>query len=240
MNDLKKQIILDLFITPWTVVPFVLGGTLLMLSGILGGSSAFYGFVGITLSFGALLTNWVFNLNQISKNAVDRMHRQEKQKREAELDLLDKKLVRTKGSRDQIALRNLRTLYNSFCEDLRQGKIANNVPPNMIQLIEDIFAECVRNLSRSYDIWRTSKKLEGDLKNDLENQQEHLIEDVEESVKALAETISEVRALNLKTSSNDMQKLRDKLVSQLQVAKATEESIALLDGDLSRQYDEYS
>jgi hypothetical protein len=239
MSELKKQILLDLFVTPSTVVPFLIGGTLLMLSSILGGSSAFFGFVGILLSIGALLTNVVFNLKKISHKAVSRMHRMEKKKRDAELNELDAKLVRNKDPRDQTALRNLRTLYNSFCEDLQQKKITNSVPPNMLQLIEDIFAECVHNLSRSYDIWKTAKSLQSDLQNSLLEQREQLIKDVEVSVQTLAETISEVRVLKLKNNSNEMQRLREKLISQLSVAKATEESVMSLDADLSRQYDEY-
>lgn len=122
MSYLKKQILLDLFITPATVVPFLVGGTLLILSSILGGSSAFFGFVGILLSVGSVLTNMVFNLDKISRDALSRMHKFEKRKREAELDALDANLVKNKDPRDQTALRNLRTLYNSFCDDLHQKK----------------------------------------------------------------------------------------------------------------------
>jgi len=240
-KDLRKQILLDLFITPATVIPFLIGGTLLMLSAILGGYSAFLGFVGILLSFGALLTNWVFNLGKISRNAVKRLHQQEKQQREAELDALDAKLVTNKDPRDQTALRNLRALYNSFCDDLHDGKVTRNVPPKLLQLIEEIFGECVTNLSRAWDIWNTSRSLQGDLKEKLLEQRENLIVEVESSVHILAETINEVRALKLKTDAGEMERLRQKLVSQLQVAKATEESVASLDAELnSKSYDEYA
>ena len=238
-KELRNQILLDLFVTPATVVPFLLGGTLLMLSAMLGGYSAFFGFVGILLSLGALLTNWVFNLGTISREAVSRLHKLEKKKRDSELDALDRKLVTNKDPRDQTALRNLRTLYNSFCEDLLNKKISSSVPSNMLELIEEIFAECVHNLSRSYDIWKTSKSLQGEIRKTLLEQRESLIEDVENSVLTLAETISEVRALKLKTEAGEMNRLREKLLSQLQVAKATEENVAALNADLNPSYDQY-
>lgn len=240
MDNLRKKILLDLFITPSTVVPFLVGSSLLILSAMLGGWAAFLGFVGIVLSFGALLTNWVFNLGKISKNAVRQLHRQEEARQKAELDALDAKLVTNKDPRDQSALRNLRTLYGSFCKDLADGKISSNVPPNMLQLIEEIFKECINKLSRSFELWSTSRSLTGDLKDKLLEQRDQMIEDVEQSVLALAETINEVRALKLKTEKGAMDRLRSKLSSQLTVAKKTEESVAALEANDGPSYDEYA
>lgn len=234
-SDLRKQVLLDLFVTPSTVVPLLGGGTLLLLSSILGGMSAFLGFVGLLLSFGALLTNVVFNLEGITKNAVKRMHRHEKLQRDSKLNSLDANLVKSKDPRDQTALRNLRALYDSFSDDLEKGRI--NANPNMIQLIEDIFIECVSKLETTWDLLVTSSKLSGRIRSDLVLQREKIIIDVENSVKTLAVTMTEVRALKFKTGENEMKRLREKLESQLEIAKNTQASVESL--DFEKTFDEY-
>jgi hypothetical protein len=231
MDDLRKRILLDLFVTPTTVVPTTIGVSLLMLSAVLGGYTAFAGFLGVLVGFGALLTNLIFNLGRITSRAAKRWHQQQAQKKEAELDELDAKLVQTRDARDQTALRNLRALYRAFCDDVRERKISKNVPATMFTVIEELFKTCINKLERSFDIWTVSQTVTHDIQARLRKQRDDLVTDVEGSVAHLAETIGEVRALTFKTEKAELQQLKRKMVSQLEVAKATEERLASLDQD---------
>lgn len=242
MNDLRKRILLDLLITPVTVIPFLGGVSLLLLSEILGGLSAFLGFAGIVIAFGAFLTNLTFNLPKISKRALKNWHDQQVKQRERELDNLDRRLQKTDDDRDESALRNLRTLYNSFGKDVSGGKISEHVPPAMLQSVDDIFKVCIQKLERSYEIHRTAGTMNGKLRRDLAKQRDTIIEEVETSVAELADVISEVRALKFKNETNELKQLSDRLSSQLEIAKATEEGMADLMGDrtdrLLKEYEE--
>lgn len=68
-QSLKTKIALDVFVTPSTVITGGLGLSLLMLSLILGSHIAFIGFCSCLLSLGALIYNYVFNFENISKRA---------------------------------------------------------------------------------------------------------------------------------------------------------------------------
>jgi hypothetical protein len=197
---------------------------------IFGGTVAFLGFICCMIGFGALLTNWVFNLEGISKRAAQEWSRQQQAKKDRELDQLDSNLQQTRETRDETALRNLRALYGSFTQDFQQGKLSKTIPPMMLAQIDEIFSNCIIQLGRSYDLWQQSQMVQGELKKGLSDQRRQILDDVENSVTLLAEAINEVRALRLKTSRSELRRLQEKLASQLNVAKAVEEKVAELEG----------
>lgn len=232
MDDLRKRILLELMITPATVVPVLIGGSLLLLSEIFGGYSAFAGFIGLLVGFGAFLTNLVFNLDHISRRALKQWHDQQLKIREKELDSLDRKLSRTEDTNDENALRNLRVLYKSFGSDVSGEKLSDHIPPQMLQSIDDIFKTCVAKLDRSYEIYRTAGTMTGKLKHDMQRQRMNVITEVESSILELGSVINEVRALKFKNEGNELRQLQKRLSSQLEVAKATEEGMAsIMRGD---------
>lgn len=241
MEDLRKRILLELMITPATVIPVLFGGSLLLLSEILGGYSAFLGFIGLLVGFGAFLTNLVFNLDKISKRALRQWHEQQIKIREKQLDSLDRKLTKTEGSNDESALRNLRVLYKSFGSDISGDRLSDHVPPQMLQSIDDIFKTCVAKLDRSYEIYLTAKTMTGKLKHDMQRQRLNVITEVESSVLELASVINEVRALKFKNEGNELRQLQKRLSSQLEIAKATEEGMASImrDDGIDERLKEY-
>jgi len=241
MSELQKKILLDLVVTPFTVIPGLLGGSLLLLSVAMGGSVAFLGFVCILLGFGSLCTNFVFNLTKISKKAAKEWHDQQQKKKDSDLDTLDRNLEDTRETSDENALRNLRALYSSFCGDFQNGRVSAHVPPAMLSQIDELFEQCIFHLRRSYEIYLQAQQVTGNLKKGLNKQRKELIAEVEKSVETLASVINEVRAMRMKSEKGQLSKLQRRLSSQLQVAKATEESVAALDDDVSveEKYDEY-
>lgn len=241
MDELKKKILLDLCVTPGTVIPTALGGSLLLLSVAMGGTVAFLGFVCLLFGFGALLTNFVFNLGRISKKAAKEWQQKQQQKRDRDLDALDRKLESTRETADEEALRNLRALYGSFCGDFENGKVSHTVPPTMLGQIDELFEQCIYHLTRSFEIFEQSKQVTGNLRKGLLKQRKELIDEVERSVETLAEVINEVRAMRIQTQKGQLGRLQRKLTGQLSVAKATEEQVRTLDyeADVEDTYGEY-
>ena len=125
LSEIKKRVLLELFITPATVVPILAGGSILLLSEVLGGYAAFAGFVGLLIGFGAFMSNLCFNLESIQKRAIKQWQEKQTQSRDKELNLLYKKLVKTEGDADENALSNLRNLYSSFAGDIANGTISD-------------------------------------------------------------------------------------------------------------------
>lgn len=234
MSDLNKRIALELLTAPATVLPVTVGVSLLMLSVIIGSAWGFFGFCLCLLGVGALLHNLSFNLGAISKRALDQIHRQKQTERNQKLDELHAKLSRNREPRDHVILRNMRTVYDEFMEDLRAGRIGAFGVGKMVEQIEEIFNECVANLERQHQIGQMTRKVSGDLKEGFIKQREELLNEVERSVRTMADVINEVRALGLKASKGELTALSERLTRQLEVAKATERELVNLDTDLSR------
>lgn len=241
MNELQKKILLDLVITPYTVIPGLLGASMLLLSVAMGGTCAFIGFICFLLGFGSLCTNFMFNLTKVSKKVADEWQNTQQKKKDRDLDLLDRHLEETRETSDENALRNLRALYGAFCTDFQNGQVSTHVPHTMLGQIDQLFEQCIFHLQRSFEIHEQAKLVTGNLKKGLNKQRKELIAEVEKSVAALADVINEVRAMRIKTEKGQLSKLQGRLSSQLSVARATEESIAALDNDapVEDRYKEY-
>lgn len=229
MDDLRKKIILDLCVTPGTTIPMALGASLLLLSVVFGGTLAFIGFLCCLAGFGALVTNFIFRLGPVSQQAAKEWQKQQQKKRDRELDDLDTKLTRTRETKDETALRNLRALYTSFCKDYETGKLARSIPPQMLQVIDEIFESCVHQLSRTVELYEQAKQVQGNLKTELKKDRSDLLKEVEKLVESLAHAINDVRALKVQATKSELQNLQRKLASQRSVARATEERVMELD-----------
>lgn len=240
MKELQKKIAIDLFCHPTVVVPAAFGVSLLMLSAILGSGAAGWGFAFLLLGVGLFFTNLIFNLGNISRNALKTIQERAKALRNADLDKLSKLLFKTKGTEDQDILRNIRVLYDGFKADLENGTLNAHIPSEMLQLIDDIFETCVTKLKATYSLYVSAQRTTGDLHEKLMSQRKSTMEEIELSLEKLSDTIHEVRLLGLKAEKAELQGLRNRLQNQLVVAKATEEALASLatPSDLQR-FSEY-
>ena len=242
MNYLKKRIFLELFVTPLTIIPILFGGSMILLSEILGGHAAFVGFISLLLGMGSFSTNLVFNLENIRNRVFEQWKSQQIKQREQSLDVLDRKLQNTIGKRDENALRDLRDLYKSFVNSSEDGNLNNFVPQQMFELIDEIFSTCVLKLEKSYEIYKTEKSMSGKTQSELKKQRELIISEVEASIVELTTAIGEVQMLKFKTENNELGDLKKKLSFQLQVAKAIEEGMSEIsnpDSVIAKRLKEY-
>lgn len=228
MSELKKRIFIDLISDPFILLPTTIGISLLFLAAILGKGIGLLGLIGLLAGIGIFFSNLILNFDKLSEQALKQIREKEKSHQDANLDALDAKLIKTKGTDDQNALRSLRSLYDSFSDDLQNKRISSCVPLEMLNLVDEIFHACIQKLHRSYDIYQMAQKVNGKLQKDLQKQRSGVLNEVEQSIEKLTIAISEVRTLGMKAEQDTMQELRSRLEMQLEVAKATEESVAAL------------
>lgn len=239
MDELRKKILLDVCVTPATVIPFAAGLSLLMLSVVLGAGWGFFGFCLCLVGIGFVVTNFIFNYEGVTKRAIEQLRAEKKAEKDRYLDELDAKLASDRDPRDQEALRNLRQLYDSFAEDVKEGRVSVAACSSIHRQVEEIFEKCVSQLSRQHEVWLMSRKVTGDIRAGLMQQKSIILDEVEASVENLANVMGEVRALGLKAQSSELGKLKERLNNQLAAAKAVEQLSAETAGDLSR-FSEYT
>lgn len=235
--NLKQQVALDLLVTPGTMLPTVAGGSLLLLSPILGPMAGFFGFVGLIIGIGVALTNVVFRMNSTMEKALKKIRAQEAKERERFLDDLHDCLVSDRDPRDNNALMNLRAIHDSLIEDVDAGRLAG-VPMALVEQVKGMFEVCVVQLQKQHELYQTSRKVTGALKEKLQSQRNELIEEIEHTVTTLADVVSEIRTLKLKTNSGQLTRLSTRLTDQLEIAKNVEQRMAELAGEDYLSFDE--
>ena len=238
MDSLKKQILIELVVTPYTVIPTTLGLACGILSLVIPPLSLF-AFIGIGFGVAALLTNLMFNTKSVAERATKRWHRDQRSRRNKELDDLDRKLVKDRDSRTQSFLRDLRQIYFSFVDDQANGKIKTSVSSQILDHIDKIFETCVNSLRHSYELWEQSQKMSDSLRHQVEAKRNKMLEEVKVNVTQLFEAISEVRALCLKSNEGQIDELQKRLRDQLEVAQSVDRMAAIGVGDDLSQFDEY-
>lgn len=238
MDSVRKKVLLDLFVTPATVISGTLGVTFVLLSTMFSGNMFMPGLFLILSSLGIMGTNCIFNLEKTTKSAIEELHRIKSKEQKRRLDILDANLVKDKDPRDQTALRNMRAVYESFKCDFKNGKIPLAVSySSLIDGIDEIFIESIYKLERSFEMWKVSRKTSGDLRDEILEQRDLMIQEVEESSVVLINSINEIRDLKIKSDNKSMVSLRDQLVKQLDIAKATHQSLESL--NFEKDYSEY-
>ena len=226
-QDLKTKIALDVLVTPYTIVPGGIGLSLLMLSMIMGATVGFIGFCSCLFGLGALIYNFVFNFENISKRAARDWAMKLKKEKNERLDSLDRRLVKDRDPRDQTALRDMRVMYDEFQKDIEGGRISRSVTAEMLAQVDEIFDACVHQLEQAFNIWRTmNNPISDKLRQQLSEQREEIISAVQESVANMALVINEIRLVRHQSDANELKALGRKLASHLETAKRVEERVS--------------
>ena len=90
MDDVKKKVLLDLFVSPWVIVPMVGGLSAWMLSWGMDGSTTLnmIGLAGVLAGMGIQASRLIFGIEDLTKKAHTYVTEQEKLEQEQKLDQL--------------------------------------------------------------------------------------------------------------------------------------------------------
>ena len=181
-DAVHKRILLDLFVTPWSLFPFIGGASLLMIAWAtkVFGAFAFMGFTGMVFGVGFAITNLIWNYGELSARAAKEIQEQTIKKREGQLNELARKLKHSRELRDDKCLESLRNMYDYFLEDVNEGSI--KASPEIINQVEQIFSECISALEQSIELYVTSLSMPKSEKKALRKKRDGLLVDVEKSI----------------------------------------------------------
>lgn len=231
-EQLKRQILLDLLVTPVTCGLQAIGTSLFFIGWAFGLTPLihFTGLVCCLAGFLIVANRFIFNYEEIGVKALKKLQDKVLVERDKELDVLDEKLTRDRDPRDQTYLRNLRALYKSFQEDLRKGNVSEYVPAETIEQIGKLFDACVGSLEQSFRLWENSRDLENsDFKKKVLEERNRIIEEVGKTVETVSETINQVRSMSLGSEGQDLAKMRSQLADGIEIARRTEKRVQAME-----------
>ena len=223
MDKVKKKVLLDLFGSPGTVLPIVVGMSAWMLSWAVDGSTMLNlgGLVGVLGGVGFLATRLIFGLEKITENAFQYLNEQKREAQDQALDALETRLRGDDDPRTQTYLRNLRELYSNFQAELRDGRVAG-IAGTVLEQVEKLFQAAVKHLEHSYHLWMTAGRMSGDARQALLDERERVVQEVQETVEHLSKAIEQFHSFRVKASEAELVKLREELDETMQVARRAE------------------
>ncbi|MEZ6087314.1 MAG: hypothetical protein R3C05_04655 [Pirellulaceae bacterium] len=236
MDKVRKKVLLDLFASPWSVIPIAGGMSAWLLSWAMDGQMGLNmaGLIGVMGGIGVMATRVIFGLEKITQDAFEFMTQQQKDAQERKLDELTQRLAEDGEPKTEAYLTELRHLYQTFLDDLEQGKLAAGARP-VSEQVHRLFQAAVRHLEYSLDLWRRAKRLSGSAKEALLEERRNAIDEVGQTIEHLGLTIHQFHAFRIEASDSELSKLRKELEQSMMVARRAEERISGLGS--SREYD---
>ena len=238
-DAVHKRILIDLFVTPWSLFPFIGGASLLMIAWAtkVFGVFAFLGFTGMVFGVGFAMTNLIWNYGDLSTRAAKEIQEQTVKNRENKLNELARRLKHSRELRDDKCLETLRNMYNYFLDDINDGSI--EATPEVINQVEKIFTECIAAIEQSIELYVTARSMPKGKKKELLKKRDSLLEDVEKSTSFVADLMVRLRTSGTEEKQFRMSQLRENLQMHMEAASRTNERmIALEHGDV-KDYSEY-
>jgi len=236
-SSFRNQVLLDLVMSPFVLLPAALGITLLLASWAVGTAAHVLAFAGVTsllAGFGALLTRWI-NKDQIAERVFERAQSQLDDQKQRALDDLAAKLDRDDDPWTGQALQTLRDLAER-CRVLMEPDKSRRPPPvEIIGTVQRLLDSALESLKGSYKLWETAQKLlTEDAKRDVLDRREKLLIEVDHSIGQIAKAIDDLHTLSIEPDpARDLVAMRHELQENLEVARRVEERMHELESELN-------
>ena len=234
MDDVKKKVLLDLFVSPWTVIPIVGGLSAWLLSWGVDGSTTLnlLGLTGVLTGLGIQASRLIFGVEQLTEKAHGYLSAKERRDRDQRLDQLAADLQNDDDPRTEECLRRLRVLYAS----LEQEPASGHTAMTFRQKVDKLFQAAVGQLERSWELWTKAQRLPGRTGRPLLDERKKAIDEVVLTVNHLARTVEQYHAFQLEDTDDELAKLRQELDQTIEAARRADECIDAI--DKQKMYDE--
>ncbi len=238
MDEVKRKVMIDLFASPVTLGPLVVGLTSLLFSWAIGGDPVAnaVGIVGVLGGVGCFASRLVLGLEGMTKRAYEAIAQHRQRQQNEALDTLVQRLQGDRDHRTETCLKQLRDLYDTFQNSCLEGHVVST-HHQLVSQVEQIFNASVQQLERSLELYQISQKLTGRAQADILSERERVIQEVMQTREHLSATIQQFQAFASRRSQSELSQLREELDETLRVAKRTEERMAEL-GHREKTYDE--
>ncbi|TWT29197.1 hypothetical protein KOR34_53370 [Posidoniimonas corsicana] len=227
MDDVKKKVLLDLFVSPWTLAPIVGGLSALLVSWGMDGNTALslFGVGSVLTGLGIQATRLIMGVEELTEKAHGYLTEKEKREQTEKLDQLAARLSQDDDPRTEECLRRLRSLYGSLEADPPTGHTA----VAFRQKVDKLFHAAVRQLQRSLELWEKAKRLPVGTGRPLLDERKKAVNEVVLTVNHLASTVEQFHAYQLKDTDDELATLREELGKTIEAARRADEVIDSLD-----------
>jgi hypothetical protein len=182
-NEVRKKVLLDLFVSPLSLGPIVVGLTTLMASWVFGSvTTAFLGLCAVIIGVGLFTTRLIYGIDEITKAAYESLQKQREDERNKILDALDEALRKDRDPRPEQCLRELRVLHDMLKSESHNTVCGTEILTNF----EMMFDVCLKKIQRTDDLWRSSRNLHQTAKQKFIDEREEIVKELLETTEHLS------------------------------------------------------
>ena len=188
--------------------------------------------MGIAIPIGSLITKWTIGTDDIAKRVHEELLHEAQHKQEEDLNALHIQLKEDGDTRTEQMLEELRTLHQSFLEDVSDGgwmaTLPLSVSAEITSKVTELFTQavqCLKDTLRMYEKSRSSKLK--NVRRVLQQHREKLIADVEQTIVQLTHLYTRVLTLSPDSNETELSRLRSELDESLAFAKKVDEQIRM-------------
>lgn len=188
--------------------------------------------LGIAIPIGSLITKWTIGTDDIAKRVHEELLHNAQHKQEEELNALHIRLKDDGDMRTEQMLEELRTLHQSFQEDVSDagwmGTLPTSVRAEITDKVTELFTQAVQCLKDTLRMYEKSKDSKiKNVRRVLQEHREQLIADVEQTIVQLTHLYTRVLTLSPDSNETELSRLRSELDESLAFAKKVDEQIRL-------------
>jgi len=231
LSDTRKKVLLDVFGHPLTLLPLVAGTACFILSWAFGWPAVLTlgGVFGWLIGGGSAVTRLATSGDKLLEKQRQYEHEAKLEEERVTLGALDKRLVKDRDSRTQTCLREIRKLFDILRDDVREGKVSGS-GYRLLETVEALFHACVELLEESADLYETYKAMEKGTtaRQRMKEQRGEKVQKCLDTTEHLREAIKQFHELKSKHSGTNIDKLREELDRQIEVARRVGRSTAEL------------
>ena len=230
MDEVKRKVYLDLFASPYNLIPLAAGLTSLMASWAVGGDPTLTmaGIAGVLGGIGVTASRLIWSLEGLTERAYGYQLDKQRKEQHRRLDQLDEKLTSDRDPRTQTCLRELRVLYDSLQKAAEKGNISSSAY-GIIEGVGKVFDESVKQLEHSHSLWETARRMQGPARDSIMLQRDEVIQEVVATVIEVGRMIDRYFLNESKRSKSDLVKVRRELDESIEAARRAEERTAELE-----------
>ena len=230
MDEVKRKVYLDLFASPWNLIPLAGGLTALMASWATGGDPTLTmaGIGGVLAGVGVTASRLIWGIEGLTEKAYG-YHLDKRQKdQERKLDRLDDKLTKDRDPRTQTCLRELRTLKHSLQLAAEKGNITT-ASYEVMEGVNKVVDQSVKQLEHSHSLWETARRMHGPARESIMLQRDEVIQDVVHTVVDVGKMVDKYLLNETKRNKSELGKVRRELEESIEAARRAEERTADLE-----------
>jgi hypothetical protein len=245
-KKLKKKILFGHFSSPFTLVPFIAGMSLLMFSMTVARKAGISMFGGISCMLGAcgaFFTQLLLGGEKIRRNALEELQKESQQEKEKALNALDKHLEADGDPRTESYLRDLRILSALFNEKREwSGKADIKVAFDVASGVEKLFRECVRSLERTLELLRLANQVgTKKLRKNFLDRREEIVNDVGRSIDEFSRILDRLHTIGSDGELNsNLANISKELDLSLDIAREVDNRMKVLENSVLKYSRDFS